>query len=418
MAHVHTLYEQTGSISRVMWFVAGFVRRKAPDLLRRRLYKSKQAVRIIGRDSRNSGVTDGNPPLVAVRTTGAIGDHIVTARFMRDLSACAEDIRFDVYTGIPGPARWIFAGVKGFRGVQSDTQFDSIVNEYDVCLCLSHVAILREDCVNWPRLRHYPKLRAACDTIARYRPKIDSLIVNQPFLDDAIARLATFANTTRRDFLHKIAGVPYGGDCLEIATDSTALLRMGLMDRAYVTVGNGYESGYLPCSTGVATKCYPHFGPVLAQLKAAFPGLLAVQLGNSTTKPICGTDLNLINKTNLLEAAEILRHSQLHLDIDGGLVHLASCLSVPSCVIFGPTPSRYFGYPINLNIGPNFCGGCWWINSTWMDVCPRGFAAARCMSEQDPGSVARIVERYLREKMRADALGKSEDEVRLSENPR
>jgi hypothetical protein len=63
-----------------------------------------------------------------------------------------------------------------------------------------------------------------------------------------------------------------------------------------------------------------------------------------------------------------------------------------SCVVFGPTSSRYFGYPANINVDPSFCGGCWWINETWMNHCPRGFATARCMTEQPAAVVARAAE--------------------------
>jgi ADP-heptose:LPS heptosyltransferase len=76
-------------------------------------------------------------------------------------------------------------------------------------------------------------------------------------------------------------------------------------------------------------------------------------------------------------------------------VHLARCYGVTSCVVFGPTPSDYFGYPGNINVDPAFCGGCWWIEETWMDRCPRRFPEARCLTEQDPGTVAARVRAWL-----------------------
>ena len=84
-----------------------------------------------------------------------------------------------------------------------------------------------------------------------------------------------------------------------------------------------------------------------------------------------------------------LRGAIFHLDNEGGLVHLASAMGTRSCVVFGPTSSRYFGYPGNVNVDPGFCGGCWWITETWMNHCPRGFATARCMTDQPAAVVAR-----------------------------
>jgi hypothetical protein len=62
---------------------------------------------------------------------------------------------------------------------------------------------------------------------------------------------------------------------------------------------------------------------------------------------------------------------------------------VRGCVLFGPTLADYFAYPMNINLRPAECGGCWWINQTWMDQCPRGFPEAVCMTGHDPEHVGR-----------------------------
>jgi hypothetical protein len=87
----------------------------------------------------------------------------------------------------------------------------------------------------------------------------------------------------------------------------------------------------------------------------------------------------------------VLKHSRFHIDIESGLVHLARCFGVRSCVLFGPTPADYFGYPDNVNLRPAECGGCWWINQTWMDQCPRGLSEAICMTGHDPERVAAAI---------------------------
>jgi ADP-heptose:LPS heptosyltransferase len=130
-------------------------------------------------------------------------------------------------------------------------------------------------------------------------------------------------------------------------------------------------------------------------LRAQSPGLRFVQLGSRTSEPLLSVDVDLVGRTTLPEAAAIIASSILHIDNEGGLVHLARSLGVVSVVVFGPTPAAYFGYPANINIEPPFCGGCWWINQTWMDHCPRGFVEARCMSEQSPESVATRATTYL-----------------------
>jgi ADP-heptose:LPS heptosyltransferase len=112
--------------------------------------------------------------------------------------------------------------------------------------------------------------------------------------------------------------------------------------------------------------------------------MLIVQLGTTTSEAIAGVDLNLIGRTSLAEAAALLRATALHLDNEGGLVHLAACYGRRSLVVFGPTPSDYFGYPGNINLDPLRCGGCWWIEESWMDRCPRSMTPPECMFAQPP----------------------------------
>jgi ADP-heptose:LPS heptosyltransferase len=116
-----------------------------------------------------------------------------------------------------------------------------------------------------------------------------------------------------------------------------------------------------------------------------------VQLGSSSSIPISGVDINLIDKTTIEEAAGLIKHALLHIDNEGGLVHVARCLGVRSCVVFGPTPAEYFGYPENINFRPLECGGCWWINETWMDQCPRGFDIPKCMESHLPATIASAI---------------------------
>ena len=130
-------------------------------------------------------------------------------------------------------------------------------------------------------------------------------------------------------------------------------------------------------------------------LRQKRPYLRFVQIGVGTSQPLAEVDIDLVNRTSVAEAAGLIGDALMHVDNEGGLVHLARCLGVDSAVVFGPTPSNYFGYAGNVNIDPPFCGGCWWSDDTWMERCPRGFGTPRCMTEQDPAAVAGAIDRHL-----------------------
>ena len=329
---------------------------------------------------------------VAINVSGGLGDLIVIARFIRDLSAEVEPFAFDIFAPSPELARWVFRSVPGFADAFPDTLHEFAGKAYDIGFNVNQTVTIQHRMTLWKRLREAPLFAAAMNRMGKMRRRgLEPYIVNHPRLDNGLARKAVYWERSRRDFLHLMAGVPYGSDQLDVARDAAVLQRHGLAGRDYVTVHNGFDANFL--ITGPrATKCYPHFAEVVAGLKAARPDLLVVQMGTTTSEPIPGVDLDLIGRTNLLEVAGLLTRTRLHLDNEGGLVHLAACLGQRSLVVFGPTPSDFFGYPGNINIDPLRCGGCWWIDELWMDRCPRGMAQPECVHSQPP---ERLVERAL-----------------------
>jgi FkbM family methyltransferase len=366
-------------LSRIGW-------RKGASLVSRQR-QSRGAFRIRSvEESRAGGKADR--PHLAFMVTGGVGDFLVIARFIRDLVAEVGDIGFDVFSPEPGVATWAFAKVQGFGATYQAIMFDDVVREYDAGFRVNQsLAICREH-INWSALRDRDRLVRVIDTISRFQPNIEAYIDRRPFLDNFLARTAVFGNATRQEFLHGIADIPYGGARLDVPRDQDVVARLGLRPGEYVTVHNGFDTGFV-ISGPRATKCYPHFGAVVTRLKAAFPHLRFVQVGTVTSEPIPECDLILLKQTSLDEVAELLAQAVLHLDNEGGLVHLAACVGTRSTVVFGPTPSDYFGYAENINIDPPVCGNCWWMTRTWMDVCAKGYSTPRCMTEQRPEAVAR-----------------------------
>lgn len=225
------------------------------------------------------------------------------------------------------------------------------------------------------------------ERLCNSRPKVEMFVERHPLMDNFLARAAVFGNATRQDFLHWMAGLSYGGNRLHLRQDADIVKRKGLRPRRFVTVHNGFDTGFVITGRR-ATKCYPHFGAVVAQLKAQRPDLQFVQIGSVTSEPIVECDLVLLNQTSLDEVVGLIAQAALHLDNEGGLVHVAASVGTRSTVVFGPTPSDYFGYPGNINIEPPVCGNCWWMTRSWMDVCAKGYNTPRCMTEQPPEVVA------------------------------
>ena len=358
---------------------------KAPMLYRQlHAMARREAVRAGVRAERTAA---GQMPYLALVFTGGLGDLLILSRFVRDLQARIGLFRFDLFCSAPGLATWALRGIASFHAAHHDILFDHLAGEYDVALRVSQFVLVYRVPTTEAALRQHGELANVVGTIERYRPRIETYVAHHPWMDNGLARAAVAEGQTRRTYLHHIAGLRYGGDALAVPFDRGAVARFGLTPKQYVTIHNGFDTGF-PISGRRATKCYPHFGAVVAQLKAALPHLTFVQVGVGTSEPIPECDRSLVEKTNLDEVAALLRGALLHMDNEGGLVHLARCLGTRSVVVFGPTPSDYFGYPDNINVDPSFCGNCWWLARTWMDSCVQGYGEARCMTDQDPRVVA------------------------------
>ncbi len=381
-------YRQTRNPFKAISSCVRFILVSLPVVAQRLLARRRS--RAIAKDARRHRAT----PLVAVKITGGLGDRLVVARFLRDLASACGPVHFDVFARHVDQTRWLFSGLEQLRACYEETAFDHVRSAYDAALLINQFVILEPGTATFKHLARYPALLQALTAIQQFRPSIDVFVKNYPFMDNFLAQKAIFANRTRADFLHQMAGLPYGGDEQPPRIDVEAPLRFGLAPGSIITINNGFDQDFVVTGKR-ATKCYPHFDAVVQLLRATWPDLRFVQIGSRTSEPLASVDVDLVGRTSLPEVAAIIASAVLHIDNEGGLVHLARSLGVVSAVVFGPTPAAYFGYAANINIEPPFCGGCWWIDRRWMDQCPRGFAEARCMSEQPPDSVAARVTAYL-----------------------
>lgn len=329
-------------------------------------------------------------PLIAIKVTGGVGDMIIVARFLRDFVATVEPITFHIYAKNLEAANWVFGGVPGYTTVHPEYLFDQFIDEYDAAFWACQFVVLYAEKAKWEVLRHHKKLSEKIGFILQSRSSIEHFVTNHPYQDNFLARKVVFSNANRNTWLHKQAKIPYSGDNLELPIQKSVAADFDLPSEPYLTVHNGFDTEF-PIKGSVATKCYLDYSKVIELVKKEIPSLQVVQLGTLTSTPIKQADVNLLGKTTLEQAAAIISGAIGHLDNEGGLVHIAAALGIKSCVIFGPTPSDFFGYASNVNIDPVFCGGCWWIERTWMEKCPRQFDSARCMTTQPPERVARSV---------------------------
>ncbi len=326
---------------------------------------------------------------MAFHVSGGIGDALVAARYIRDVAATIPGMRFDLFVARPPMAAWVFKGIEGLDEIHYDSLFDPMMGDYDMAIGVCQFVITYAERWRWTALHANPALAAYGMQVLEHRAEIDEYVAQHPYLDHVLAAQAVRQGFGRRNYLHHLSATPYGGDSLPVALAPEARARFGLEALTYVTVHNGFDPDFV-VTDARATKCYPHFGAVVSAMRAERPDLVFVQIGTVTSEPLPECDHDLINRTSLADVAALIQGAALHIDNEGGLVHLAACLGTRSLAVFGPTPSDYFGYPGNINAEPPVCGGCWWSARSWMDHCPKAYDEPRCVTEQDPAGLARL----------------------------
>lgn len=167
----------------------------------------------------------------------------------------------------------------------------------------------------------------------------------------------------------------------------------------YITIHDGFDLNNKNMVTGRCTKQWnwEYWNSLVRLIKSEYPMTRVIQLGSKTSRIIDGIDSNMVNKTTLTEAFEIISRSRLHIDTCSGLVHAATQLGVPCIVMFGPTPKDFYGHSQNINLSSqkSCTGGCFHLTLNWMDKCPIGYDSPRCMDDITAVTVFESVQKLL-----------------------
>lgn len=318
---------------------------------------------------------------ISIYLGGALGDYIVYLRFVDEISsicACTVDLFLDRIEF----ATYVYGERKNINIIH-DAQnclFNNSYTEYDLAVHLDHGLTLKH--CNLGAIREKaPDFYVTACKIAEYARSHQLNITNQSERESVILRRAKFLGETKWSKLSCGGAVDMDLMYSNLLLDPDLLPvldRYQIRDQAYITVNFGADKNMggtaqtkvLPLSTIAA----------LVQLfKERHPEILVVQTGVKNSMKIPGADRYAFN-CKLGETAILLKHSMCHVDSEGGLVHMASQLSTPCAVSFGPTPVYYYGYPRNKNIVAPACNDCMSTTPQWSRVCPRSLQIPDCMA--------------------------------------
>lgn len=165
----------------------------------------------------------------------------------------------------------------------------------------------------------------------------------------------------------------------------------------FITIHRGNDNR----QTKNSVKLWPFdfYNTLIKLIKREYLHIKVVQLGiNSERCPeFDNVDLNLVGKTSIEDVKILLKNSRLHIDGEGGFVHLRHALNGgKSVVIFGPTSPAFYGYAENTNLRGEGCvAPCEWIINNWQASCCRGYSRLPCMNSLTPEFVFKNIKNVM-----------------------
>ncbi len=317
---------------------------------------------------------------ISILLGGALGDYIVYLRFVDEVSTICE-CSVDLFLDRMEFARFVYGRRENVTIVHDaeNCLFHNSCTHYDMALHLDHGLTVRHCDLGVIREKAPLFYETAC-RIVEYAKATRVDISDQPSRESVILRRAKFYGNTKWSMLGCGGAVDVAETYSNLLLDPAyfpVLKRYDLEGRRYITVNIGADK---KMGGTAQTKVLPPqtIEAFIALFKSCYPGWLVVQTGVKDSLPLKGADRYAFG-CQLEETAVILKNSACHVDSEGGLVHMASQLSTPCVVSFGPTPVYYYGYERNENIVAPACSDCMSVTGNWSRVCPRGMQVPACM---------------------------------------
>ncbi len=344
------------------------------------------------------GIYPDNSKLnISIYLGGALGDYIVYLRFVDEISTIC-DCAVDLFLDRMEFAAYVYGKRQNVTIIHdaANCLFLGSVGQYDLAVHLDHGVTLK-GCKLGAIREKAPEFYVTACKIVEFCKKNQIDNPNQSERECVLLRRARILGETKWSKLSCGGAIDMREMYSNLWLDSQSLYaldRYQIRNKKYITINFGADKNM----GGTAqTKVLPAdtLQMLVQKFKQKYPDFLVVQTGVRDSMKIPGADRYAF-ECKLDETAIILKYSTCHIDSEGGLVHMASQLSTPCVVSFGPTPVYYYGYPRNKNIVSSVCSDCMATTSQWSRVCPRGMQVPACMksikSDELLGAIEEILE--------------------------
>lgn len=181
-----------------------------------------------------------------------------------------------------------------------------------------------------------------------------------------------------------------------VVYDRKLLRDLDIVNEKFITIHRGCDKTFFSTDNVKLWK-ENNYEELIVLIKQRYQDYQVILLGEEyeRSERIKSYDLDLLGKTSVSQLKAVLRYSSLHIDTEGGLVHMRHALNGgTSIVIFGPTSDKFFGYPENINIRIDSCPDpCEWKTKDWAVNCSNSVSRHCCMESITPQMVMANMEK-------------------------
>ncbi len=342
------------------------------------------------------GLPEENNISVALKFGPGIGDCIIKKKLVTEILKMSEKIRVDIFA--PKAERFIpffYSDIEDRVRIISDggALYQSIKEKYDLAMSVYYIVSVdnfKMDSIEKKDKGFAERVRVLNEKTGKY--SLGLFPHSNNWIHYGRVRYRGFNYYT----MYNYTGFFDIKDCnVYIPVDKSYELimnKMGLKEYITFSYGNGVSS---KGNKELVGKQWPrkYFEEFIELFKTAYPDIQVVQIGDKDTDVLKACDGSLMGE-NWESVKILLKNAVFHLDIDSGLVHLATQLGTKCIVLFGPTSSELIGYNQNINIVSEKCNGC---SGMYDDLyyCARGLEEPECMSSITPERVFNMASDYL-----------------------
>lgn len=321
---------------------------------------------------------------IAFYPTGGMGDYIISSKLLDELmmyAPCCVTVFCE--KDIFGQAIY---GERPDVIVKPYERFEIEKNQYDLALMVEHfIHVLHAD---ERRIEHIaPELFLRINYIREHWNELYIRIPEQCWRERIHFERCRVLKLNRWTELRMGGAFEIKDQRTGISLDFEEKKNFNILDLPigqYITINRGADQ-MKPGQEQLKVWPEEYYIKLVEKIKAQFPQIKVVQLGGSDSKKVKGVDRTFLGESFEL-TKWIIKKAQCHIDCEGGLVHLATQMSTPCVVIFGPTPIHMYSYVQNINLVSHECNNCMGTHEDWAYNCYRELEQW-CMYKVKPDDV-------------------------------